>query len=137
MHEFMDEKKRRCPSRESRIEDGRSHHIFMPSCHQTTEGATASLAASSFCELDQLPADSALNESARLDESSHDWADWELASNATAGETGPGGHHNLVLPGVVGAEYRTMKEALADGAPPRGGSTPQRDPYHGRTTDPK
>ena len=78
---------------------------------------------------------------------SDDWAraselDWEMASNGTAGETGPGGH-NLVPPGVVGAEYRLMKEALEKEAEcdpyhtPRGTSTPQRDPYHGRCADPK
>ena len=72
---------------------------------------------------------------ASLDDSHHEWAqEWDMASNATGGETGPGGH-NLVPPGVVGAEYRMMKEALE--APAARGGTPQRDPYHGRITDPK
>ena len=89
----------------------------------------------SFCELNNLPSSSTLG--ARFDEASHDWGgDWELASNCTAGETGPGGQHNLVAPGVVGAEYRQMKGALPNGSP-RGASTPQRDPYHGRCIDPK
>lgn len=65
-------------------------------------------------------------------------ADWDVASNfstCTAGETGPGGH-NVVPPGTIGAEYRMMKEALASGSAAARG-TPQRDPYHGRTIEPK
>ena len=82
----------------------------------------------SWAELGELD-DSALDGPGR-------WAqEWDLASNGTAGETGPGGMHNLVGPGEIGAEYRTMKEALQTSPSP--GCTPQRDPYHGRTTDPK
>jgi len=64
--------------------------------------------------------------------------DWDMASNATAGETGPGGH-NIVPSGVVGAEYRLMKEALArETSPLRGMNTNNpSDPYHGRTMEPK
>ena len=70
------------------------------------------------------------------DEDAH--ADWDVASNlssCTGGETGPGGH-NVVPPGTIGAEYRMMKEELAGGSAPARG-TPHRDPYHGRTMEPK
>lgn len=68
-------------------------------------------------------------------ESAHDW---DLASQATAGETGIGGGHNLVPPGTIGEEFRSLKDALGGGASsPMGGCTPQRDPYHGRTMEPK
>ena len=61
-----------------------------------------------------------------------------MASNATAGETGPGGH-NIVPSGVVGAEYRLMKEALARETSPLRGMNANltRDPYHGCTMEPK
>ena len=62
--------------------------------------------------------------------------EWEMASNGTADHTGPG-PDNLVPHGCIGAEYRTMKaNAAQEIAVPRG-DTPHRDPYHGRTTDPK
>jgi hypothetical protein len=62
--------------------------------------------------------------------------DWELASTGTAGETGPGGN-NMVPHGTIGHEYRTMKAArAAEMALPRGG-TPIRDPYHGKTMEPR
>ena len=85
----------------------------------------------SFCDLSDEALEGSLG-------ASHTWArndEWDLASNGTAGDTGPS-NHNLVPPGVVGAEYRMMKEALETTAP-RGGGTPQRDPYHGRCIDPK
>ena len=70
---------------------------------------------------------------AMWDEPDHDW---DLASNATASETGPG--PDCVVPyGVIGAEYRTMKGALSQEAGMPRGATPHRDPYHGRITDPK
>ena len=66
--------------------------------------------------------------------------EWDLASNATANDTGMGGPDNLVPHGSLGAEYRTMKAAYShsgDSLLPRGAGTPHRDPYHGRTTEPK
>ena len=84
-------------------------------------------ASSSYFELNELHSDLPNNWAPGAD-------DWDLASTATAGETGPGGGHNFVAPGELGAEYRSMKQAL--GAETSRG-TPQRDPYHGRTTDPK
>lgn len=63
--------------------------------------------------------------------------EWDVASTCTNGETGIGGAHNMVPSGTIGEEYKMMKEALDNekGTAPAG--TPQRDPYHGRTTEPK
>ena len=95
--------------------------------HQATPGFD-----DSFDELSEFPLHAG---------TSHHWVhDGEphspMPSDATAGETGPGGGLNLVASGVVGAEYRMMKDAI-ESPGPRGSATPQSDPYHGRSTDPK
>ena len=67
---------------------------------------------------------------------------WELSSLGGQETTGLGGGHNLVPDGTIGEEFRSLKEALnGDGGSGsfigNGGSTPQRDQYHGRIAEPK
>ena len=86
----------------------------------------------SYCELSATP--DALGQTWMENECD---GDWDLASNCTAGETGPGGH-NIVPHGSIGAEFRTMKAGLAhETSASRNTGTPQRDPYHGRTVEPR
>ena len=63
--------------------------------------------------------------------------EWDVASTCTNGETGIGGTHNMVPSGMIGEEYKMMKEAMDNEKCTTTAGTPQRDPYHGRTTEPK
>eukprot|EP00965_Chrysotila_dentata_P004794 156891-Pleurochrysis_carterae.AAC.1 len=81
----------------------------------------------------------------------HDWdlsvnSDWDVAATATggapasphAGEGGGvthGGTFDFVADGVIGAEYRTMKRAVSQSESLL--KSPVRDPYHGRSVDPR
>ena len=108
-----------------------------PSLLPTDAPSSSSLdscASSSYCDLQHGVDQSWLDASNEQRET-----EWDLASTGTAGgETGPGGGHNLVPHGAIGAEFRTMKAALAHDEPmPLRGGTPQSDPYHGRTVEPR
>lgn len=107
------------------------------SMERTTDDALGDqLLNESFCEM---------GTSSVLDPAADSWEqdysdDWESAPN---GETLPDGEgststtalhpDDLVADGVIGAEYRSMKLLKMEAA----SATPPRDPYHGRSSEPK